>query len=236
MDTRITKYKLKNHWHYSWWKYLVAVVVCGLLTDMVFAMTQYRPPANKKIELYLCNGYADSIAVHDKLWPALLEASPDQEQLSVVNINLTGDDVYSNMQFTTYVGAQQGDVILMPAASVKSFAPEGGDTAYMELTEFIQSGLIDIGDLDLSAGMMPSEDGTMGLYAIPADTLYGLTEANCDPAGGMLVIMGYSLNPENAAKTIDLMFDLYQTEKPDWYDDMRKEKEQQAVGQTQLFR
>ena len=236
MDTGITKAKLKNHWHYSWWKYAVIATVCALGVDMLFAMTQYRPPANKKIELYLCNGYADATLVYETLWPKLLEAAPDQEELSVLNINLSGDDMYSNMQFTTYVGAQQGDVLMLPAASVKNLAAEGGETAYMELTPFIESGMLDLGDLDLSAGMMPSEDGEMGLYAIPADTLYGLTEANCDPAGGMLVVMAYSLNPENAVKTIQLMFDTYQTEKPDWYDDMRQEKEGQAAQQTQLFR
>jgi len=225
MDTRITTARIKNHWHYSWWKYLVAAIVSALLVDMLFAMTRYRPPANKKIELYLCNGYADAAVVHEKLWPALLEVSPDQEEMSVLNINLSSDDMYSNMQFTTYIGAQQGDVLLLPASSVRNFAPEGGDTAYMELTPYIENGLLDLGDIDLSAGMMPSEDGTMGLYAIPADSLYGLTDADCDPAGGMLVVMGYSMNQENAVKTINLMFDLYQTEKPDWYDQMRGEKE-----------
>ena len=236
MDTRITKAKLKNHWHYSWWKYMAAAIICGLLVDMLFAMTQYRPPANKKIELYLCNGYADAMIVHEELWPKLQAAAPDQEELTVLNINLRDEDMYANMQFTTYVGAQQGDVLLLPVSSVKNLAAEGADGAYMELTPFIESGLLDVGDLDLSAGMMPAEDGEMGLYAIPTDTLYGLTAANCDPAGGMLVVMGYSMNPENAVKTIDLLFDLYQTEKPDWYDAMQQEKNEQAAQQTQLFR
>lgn len=236
MDIRITKAKVKNHWHYSWWKYLVIAIVCALGVDMLFATTRYQPPANKKIEMYLCNGYADATVVQDTLWPALLAAAPDQEQLSVININLQNEDMYANMQFTTYVGAQQGDVLLLPAASVKNLSVEGGDTAFMELTPFIEEGLLNLGDLDLSSGMMPSEDGTMGLYAIPADTLYGMTQVNCDPAGGYFVIMGYSMNPENAARTIQLMFDLYQTEKPEWYDDMQKEKAQEAAQQTQLFR
>lgn len=236
MDTRITKARLRNHWHYSWWKYLAAAIVCGMLVDMLFAMTQYRPPANKKIELYLCNGYADAAIVQEALWPELKAASPDQEELTVLNINLMGDDVYANMQFTTYIGAQQGDVLLLPASSVKNLAQEGGDTAFVDLSQYIESGALDLGDLDLSAGMMPSENGEMGLYAIPADTLYGLTGASCDPAGGMLVITGYTMNPDNAVKTIRLLFDLYQTEKPDWYDAMRSEKDAQAAQATQLFR
>lgn len=236
MDTRITKAKLKNHWHYSRWKYLVAAIVCALAVDMIFAMTRYRPPANKKIELYLCNGYADAIVVQEELWPELLEVSPDQEELTVLNIDMTADDAYTNMQFTTYMGAQQGDVLMIPVATFMNLTQEGADSVFIDLTEYVESGALDLGDLDLSAGMALSESGEMGLYAIPADTLYGLTDASCDPAGGLLVITGYSMNTDNAVKTIQLLFDLYQTEKPDWYDAMREEKEAQAAQSTQLFR
>ena len=218
MDIRITKAKVKNHWHYSWWKYLVIAIVCALGVDMLFATTRYQPPATKKIEMYLCNGFADATVVQETLWPALQAAAPDQEQLSVININLQNEDMYANMQFTTYVGAQQGDVLLLPAASVKNLSVEGGDTAFMELTPFIEEGLLNLGDLDLSSGMMPSEDGTMGLYAIPADTLYGLFELGNAPEKSYLCVTGYSGNEDVAAAMIPMLFELYQREKPQAYD------------------
>ena len=234
MDIRITKAKVKNHWHYSWWKYLVIAVVCALSVDMLFATTRYRPPANKKIELYLCNGYADAAKVQEELWPVFKAAAPDQEELMVVNIDLTGNDTYANMQFTTYIGAQQGDVLLLPVSYMKALVQEGADEALYCLDEYQESGLLDIPGVDLSKGVLPNSDGTSGLYVIPADSLYGLTQFNCDPAGSVLCVMGFTMNPENAVGVINLLFDMYQTEKPDWYDQMREEKTQKQ--ETQLFR
>lgn len=236
MDTRITKTRLRNHWHYSWWKYLAIFIICALGVDMLFTVTRYRPPADKRIEMYLCAGYADALPLQEELWPAFLEVAPDQEELAIMNINLDSDDVYANMQFTTYMGAQQGDVMLLPVSMVRNLAAEGADGAYLELSEYVESGALALGDLDLSAGYMPAENGEMGLYAIPADTLYGLTAFNCDPADSMLVIMGYTGNAENAVKIVSLLFERYQTEKPDWYDDMRSEKEAQSSQGTQLYR
>ena len=234
MDTRITKSKLKNHWHYSWWKYLASTVICVLLVDMVFAMTQYRPPANKKIDLYLCSSYADAAQIQEEMWPAFKALAPDQEELSVVNINLSGNDTYANMQFSTYIGAQQGDVLMLPVSYVKAMVSEGADEALMCFDEYLENGLLDVPGVDLGKGMLKNADGTTGLYVIPADSLYGLTKFNCDPADSVLCVMGFTMNPDNAVGIINLLFDLYQTEKPDWYDQMRAEKNQ--TQETQLFR
>ena len=55
-DNRITKHRVKNHWAYSWWKYLVMCVCVVFGVNMFFTMTAYRSPENKKVELYLCSG------------------------------------------------------------------------------------------------------------------------------------------------------------------------------------
>ena len=44
---QITKKWLKNHFAYSWWKYLVLTVACVMGVDMLFAMTAYRVPEDK---------------------------------------------------------------------------------------------------------------------------------------------------------------------------------------------
>ncbi len=236
MDIRITKAKVKNHWHYSWWKYAAIAVVCTLVVNLIFTMTAYRPPANRKIEMYLCNGYADATKLHADLWPAFQEAAPDQELLTLVNIDMTGDDVYSNMQFTTYIGAQQGDLLLLPVSSVKKLVLDGADNTFLDLSEYLESGELDVPGVDLSAGMLPTSDGGTSLFAIPADSLYGLTDFTCNPAGSMLCVMGYTMNPENAVGMINLLFDRYQTEKPDWYDQAQEAQAQEAAQETQLFR
>ena len=112
----ITRKWLKNHLTYSWWKYLVLVVACVMGVDMLFAMTAYRVPEDKKVEVYILNDYIQAQALEETLWPPFAEAYPDQEQLTVLNINLAGGDIYAAMQFSAYAAAQQGDVCLMPVS------------------------------------------------------------------------------------------------------------------------
>lgn len=234
MDIRITKAKVKNHWHYSRWKYLLLVMISIMGVDMLFASTRYVSPANKTIIMYLCNGYADAATMEETLLPAFLEAAPDQETLSVVNIDLLEGDTYANMQFNTYIGAQEGDVLLLPKSVAESMLDEdGAEYTFVCLDAYLESGALDVPGVDVSEGMMRGSDGSMGVYAIPADTLYGLTEFLCDPAQSVLCLTSFTQNPENGVKMINLLFDLYQTEKPDWYG--AAQEEQNTQSGTQLF-
>lgn len=210
---RITKKWLKNHFHYNWWKYLAIAAISVMGIDMLFTSTAYRPPEEKKLELYICSGYADSIAMQDALWPQVQARYPEQEELTVMNIDLSSGDMYANMQFTTYSAAQQGDVLLLPQAEVYKLAAEGADVAFLELTPFVESGVIDTKGIDLSAGMMLSESGENGLYAIPADSLHGLSEFYCLPEDAMLCVTSYSGNDEHAAGLLNMLIELYKVEK-----------------------
>ena len=50
---KLTKKWLKNHMTYSWWKYAVLAAVCILGVNLVFTMTAYRVPEEKKVEVKL---------------------------------------------------------------------------------------------------------------------------------------------------------------------------------------
>ena len=222
---KLTKKWLKNHMTYSWWKYAVLAAVCILGVNLVFTMTAYRVPEEKKVEVFVLNGYTDSVAMHETLWPAFSALYPEQEELTIMNVNLSGNDTYGPMQFATYTAAQQGDVFLISMNELKKHAAEGAESMFMELTPFVESGIIDTTGLDLSAGMFEDSAGNTGLYAIPADGLYGLFELGNDPAGSLLCITSYSGNEECSAAVLNLMLDLYTTEKPAGYDEMRKARE-----------
>lgn len=213
-DNRITKKRVKNHLAYGWWKYLLALALCVMGVDLAFAMTAYRPPEEKKIELYILNDYLDAPRLQADLWPEIVSAHPEQEELTVLNINLTGGDMYASMQFSTYAAASQGDVCLLPRSEVKKLAAEGADNAFLELSPYIKSGVIDASGIDLSAGRMKSASGEWGVYGIPADGLYGLTDYGNNPADSLLCVMGYSGNEDVAASVINLLLSRYAGEKP----------------------
>lgn len=223
------KKAIQHHWSYNWWKYLLLVFFCAAGVDVAFTMTAYRPPEEKKIELYILNDYCDTEAMKAEIEPLFFQAHPEQEELTILNINLEGEDMYAAMQFSTYAAAQQGDVCLMPVSEVQKLAADGAEYAFMDLTPYIDSGVIDVQDIDLTPGTMKRSTGETGIFAIPADTLYGLLAYGNDPAGSMLCIMDYCGNEDTSAAVLNMLLERYRTEKPEGYDENARK------NQTALF-
>lgn len=207
-DNRLTKKRLKNHFAYNWWKYALSAAVSAMLVSIVFAVTAYRPPAEKKVELYVLNGYIDTETFQRDFWPELQARKPEQEELTVLNINLTdSSNIYAPMQFSTYVAAQQGDLFLISRDEMRRITADGAQEALVELTGYLESGVIDAGGMDLKNGTLERGDGTTAVYAIPADTLTGLSQYGNDPKNSLLCIPMYTKNADSAAALIGLMLE-----------------------------
>ena len=201
-NQRLTKKRLKNHWAYSWWKYALAAAVSAMLVSVVFAVTEYRPPDDKKVEFYVLNSYMDTETMQADFWPQLQAKKPEQEKLTVININLTdSSNIYAPMQFSTYVAAQQGDLFLISRDELLKITADGADEALVELTDYLKSGAIDAQDIDLVKGTLDRGDGTT------ADTLTGLSQYGNDPKNSLLCIPMYSKNADSAAALIELMLE-----------------------------
>ena len=207
-DNRLTKKRLKNHFAYNWWKYALSAAVSAMLVSIVFAVTAYRPPAEKKVELYVLNGYIDTETFQRDFWPELQARKPEQEELTVLNINLTdSSNIYAPMQFSTYVAAQQGDLFLISRDEMLKITSDGAHESLVELTLYLESGAIDAEDIDLAKGTLDRGDGTTAVYAIPADTLTGLNAYGNDPRDSLFCIPMYSKNADSAAALIELMLE-----------------------------
>lgn len=231
-DNRITKKRLKNHFAYSWWKYALAAVLSVMGVSLVFAATRYEPPADRQLTVYVLNDYTDAETMQADLWARIKEAHPEQEALFVQNIDLTdSSNIYAPMQFSTYVAAQQGDVFLIPYDEMLKIVADGPEDALVDLTAYIESGVIDVSGLDLSACTMKKLDGTTGIYAVPADQLYGLRTAYYNDAkGSVLCIPIYSQNQDTAAEAIRILMELGKGEKP------AEQTEKAEAAQPQVFR
>ncbi len=233
-DNRITKKRLKNHFAYSWWKYALAAMLGAMGVSLIFASTAYRPPADKQLTVYVLNDYVNADALQADLWARIKESCPEQEELTVLNIDLTDNtNLYAPMQFSTYVAAQQGDLFLMPRSEMLKIASDGAEEAFVDLTEYIEGGVIDVSGLDLSACTMKKLDGTTGIYAVPADQLYGLRTAYYNDAkGSVLCIPIYSQNQETAAEAIRILMELGAGERPA----EEPEATAEPAAQPQVFR
>ena len=231
-DNRITKKRLKNHFAYSWWKYALTAVLSVMGVSLVFTATRYEPPADRQLTVYVLNDYTDAETMQADLWARIKEARPEQEALFVQNIDLTdSSNIYAPMQFSTYVAAQQGDVFLIPYDEMLKIVADGPEDALVDLTAYIESGVIDVSGLDLSACTMKKLDGTTGIYAVPADQLYGLRTAYYNDAkGSVLCIPIYSQNQDTAAEAIRILMELGKGEKP------AEQTEKAEAAQPQVFR
>ena len=210
-DKRLTKKRLKNHFAYNWWKYALSAAISAMLVSVVFAVTEYRPPAEKKVELYVLNSYIETETFQQDFWPELQARKPEQEALTVLNINLTdSSNIYAPMQFSTYVAAQQGDLFLISRDEMLKITYDGAQEALVELTDYLDSGVIDAAGLDLAQGTLDRGDGTTAVYAIPAGTLMGLSQYGNNPENSFLCIPLYTKNADTAAALIGLMVERLQ--------------------------
>ncbi|MBQ4265156.1 MAG: hypothetical protein IJB85_06565 [Clostridia bacterium] len=220
---------LKNHWAYSWWKYMAMAIISVMGVNLLFTTTAYRAPEHKKIEVYVLNSYVDAAALDSDFRPLFFEAHPDQEELAIMNVNLSADDMYVRMQYTTYVAAQQGDVMLLPKAEIEKLAESGADNAFLELSPYIESGLINLSGIGGETLLLPDSSGVQGVYGVAADSLFGLLDFGNDPADSYLCIMNYSGNEDTAASVLNMMLHRYHGEEPDWYEARKQEMSNQGV-------
>ena len=200
MKTPINKQTLRQHLTYSWWKYLLMAALAFGAVDLLYTMTAYRVPEEKKVEFYVY-GYADETKLNDYLEALRLSEMPDQEEISCQV--MLDDGNYGPMQLMTYVAAHEGDVYLLSRDEFLSMASSG---ALMALEE--DEALMDIfnsENISLQNGWRKNtESGETHLYGIPYDKLPGLAPY-CYAQNGYLCVMISNLNDDNVMKFTRLL-------------------------------
>lgn len=204
IKTPLTARAVRNHFTYGSWKYLILVVAAIAGWNLLYTTTQYRPPEEKRVDIYLASAAADTEALNAWLEKIRLEAFPDMELLEASSIlEGTDDDYAATMQLSTFIMAGDGDVFLLENDRFKNYATQG---AMEPLDDYLASGGLTTGDLDLSKGYATLVDtGERHLYGIPADSLTGLEQFGVYTQGKTLSVLTRSGNKENAVKFIEYL-------------------------------
>ena len=129
MKTPVTKDSLRNHLTYSWWKYLLLVCLAAFGWNLIYTMTAYRPPEEKKVNIIvacmgeqeLLNAYMEDIRVNEM---------SDMEEMTSLFMYL--DEMYGEMQLSTYIAAGEGDLYVLAKDQFQSYAANG---AFLPLEE-----------------------------------------------------------------------------------------------------
>ena len=211
-NTKINWASLKNHWQYGKWIYAAIAVGVYFLGSMVFTMTEYRPPNDRKVEFQLVGmmldpGPADKIA--QSLLPAAQEKDPTLEAIGAYNIMYSGDaqtDMAGAQKFMVMLSAQEGAVYVLNRELMQQLVEQG---VAMPLDPYIQSGTINADGLDLTDVTLPepplSEEepasGEKYIYALPCANLerFKQMDIGLDVSDKYMMLMAYCPNPDTAA-------------------------------------
>lgn len=200
MNTPVNARTLKQHFAYNWWLYLLSAVLAVVLVNLLFTVTAYHPPEDKKVEFFVY-GYTDNNALEEYLAHVRETEMEDMEEVS--SLMLLDDSNYGPMQLMTYLAAGEGDVFLLPreqflsVASSSGLLPLEGDEELLAL--FSGAGI------SLQSGWRKNTDtGETHLYGIPQSKLPGL-EKFAWAKDGYLCVLATGGNDVNAMKFLRIL-------------------------------
>ncbi len=227
LGTRLTGKTLRNHIQYHGWQYLLILVLSFGLWNLIYAQTAYRPPQSARIDVYIQSSTADQETVNAFLKPVWEAAVPEEELVAAVLMlsPARGEDYYANMQLMTYIAAAEGDIYMLSSPDFKRFASQG---AFVALDQYVESGQIDAGGIDLNPGRVTlvemNEQGELitasesALYGIPALELYRFaSEMMIDNRNLVLSVAANSGNEESALTFLNALIRETKGPKPDFF-------------------
>lgn len=212
-QTKITRGRIAHHFAYSWWKYVAVAVVAFVGWNLLFTMTAYRPPRHKRFDAYLV---AHAVGEETTNWleAEIMQMFPSLEESRVTSIVYTNDDnYYGSIQLTTYLGAGEGDVIMLPRERFDAYARAD---MFLPLDDWIAKGDILVGDLDVSRAVHTTEMGNTGTFGIPMDSFYGLMEYGIDNRGLVACVLSHTPNPEYGAQWMNWLIGAMRQDMPEW--------------------
>ena len=170
MKTPITKEKFQNHVTYSSWKYILLVVVAIFGWNMIYSVTRYQPPEEKKVILGVFS-YGEDVNITPYMQRIQAELLPEMEDVSAQYI--MPDEAYGDMILTARIAARECDMYILPRTQFQNYAAQG---AFMSLDEMLPDLIADLeaAGISLSRGNRTNDEtGEKHQYGIPAA---GMTE------------------------------------------------------------
>ena len=200
MKTPINRQTLRQHISYSWWKYALIIVLGTVLVNIYYTVTTYRSPAEKKIELYIY-GYGNQDAIDAWMEEIRVSEMPDMEEMH--SVLLSTDKTYGVMQLSTYIGAAEGDIYILPRNNFVSLATTGAWAPLEEDAELLS--IFTAKGINLQSGWRrESDSGESHLFGIPVSALPGLNEYLAVDNGFVCVLISNG-NQDNVMRFLRIL-------------------------------
>ena len=164
MKTPISREKIKNHLTYSLWKYALLVIVAIFGWNLIYSVTEYQPPDEKKVIMGVY-AYADETGINSYMEQVRQTAMPDMEEMLASII--MPDEMYGDMILSTRIAARECDLYLLPRTQFQNYAAQG---AFMPLDVVLPDLVAELeaAGVSLSRGYRTNDElGEKHQYAIP---------------------------------------------------------------------
>ena len=195
MKTPITKEKFQNHITYSSWKYILLVVAAIFGWNIIYSVTQYQPPEEKKVILGIFS-YGEDVNITPYMQRIQAELLPEMEDVSAQYI--MPDETYGDMILTARIAARECDMYILPRTQFQNYAAQGG---FMPLDEVLPELLADLeaAGVSLSRGYRTNDEtGEKHQYGIPCADLPGMRPMlQCDTKDMYAAVFFETENNEN---------------------------------------
>ena len=223
INTPLTADRVRTHFTYSTWKYALVLAAAIFGWSLIYTMTAYRSPQEKRIDLYVQSATTNAETIDAFIKPIWDAAVPEMEKVSSV-VLMTGDDYTVNMQLTTFIFAGEGDIYFLTEQYFKNMASSG---AFLPLEELLDSGEISLDGIDLQKGWLTvvDDDGEQDapraisrhLYGVPLDAFYGFMNGmQLDNRGMYACILVANRNDENVIPFFNALLQAGRGEKENW--------------------
>lgn len=152
---------------YNWWKYLLSAVLIGFGISLLFTMTRYSVPEDKKIELYVY-GYVADEPMQQYLDTVHEEEFPEMEELS--HLIVTPDEQYGDMVLQVRLMSSEGDIYVLPKDQFFNISSNGFLKPLDEEPEIME--LLEEKGIKAQTGWHSYEEGSeKHLFGIPLSQL-----------------------------------------------------------------
>lgn len=220
IKTPVTAARVRTHLTYYAWAYILVIVAAIFGWNLLYTVTAYRSPEDKRIDLYIQSTSVSDTAAESFLKPIWDQYVPDMEVVDAVMLSADTQDYYTSMQLMVYAMSQEGDIYILTSSDFKNYAAQG---LFLNLQPYIEDNTLHVDDIDLSAGYVALTndegvpEGDRQLFGIPLYTLYGYMDGlGLDNRDMVLGVTAYNGNDDNVLAFLDGFLASGRGEKPDW--------------------
>ena len=200
MKTPLNGNVIRQHMTYSWWKYILVAVVAIMGVNLYFTVSSYRPPEEKKVDVYVY-GYADDVSFQAYMDKVRETQMPDMEEMLLQVI--TPDETYGPMQLSTYMAAGEGDIYILPKDQFIGFATQGALIPLEEEEELMN--IFNSAGISLQRGWRKDTyENRTRLFGIPISALQGFNRY-FSVNDGFLCVLVTNQNDENVMKFMNIL-------------------------------